>query len=205
VATGADSVFVVRDAELDPGLRAFAHPTVAGRQLLPGQPVRSLHSMLVPYGPDGRLLPEGHLGQLRSYLSGLGRRERLLARTCATRKPWYAFHENPPLTELLRPKLLCKDISASPFFVPEPSGRLIPRHSVYYIVPRDADSLEPLAQYLNSAPAQQWLRDHCQRAANGFLRLQSHILKRLPVPAAFFPLRPAQARIPHPVGEARFA
>lgn len=205
VATGADSVFVVRDAELDPGLRAFAHPTIAGRQLAQGKPVRSLHSMLVPYELDGRLMPEGRLGQLRSYLLGLGRRERLLARTCVTRKPWYAFHENPPLSELLRPKLLCKDISASPFFVPEPSGRLIPRHSVYYIVPRDADNLDALAQYLNSAPAQEWLRDRCQRAANGFLRLQSHILKRLPVPAAFFPVKPVLAPVPHPMGETRFA
>lgn len=185
VATGADSVFVVRDAQLDPHLRGFARPTVAGRQIAPGKPIRPLHSMLVPYTQDGRLLPEAKLGRLGRYLADPARREQLLARTCVARKPWYAFHENPPLPDVLQPKLLCKDISATPFFVPDRTGRLIPRHSVYYVVPADPGCLGSLVTYLNSPPAQQWLRDHCQRAAKGFLRLQSHVLKRLPVPESF--------------------
>lgn len=198
VATGADSVFVVRDAQLEPKLRAFAYPTVSGRQLVQGKPLRPLHSMLVPYGVDGKLLPEEQLGHLGSYLAGMGRQERLLARTCVAKKPWYAFHENPPLAELFRPKLLCKDIGATPFFVADPTGRLLPRHSVYYIVPIDPDSLDELGRYLNSDPARRWLQAHCQRAANGFLRLQSHVLKRLPVPATFVaattPTTPTPAR-----------
>lgn len=182
VATGADSVFVVRDAQLEPELRPFAHPTISGRQIVPGRPLRPLHSLLVPYAPDGQLILEDKLGELGRYLSATTRRERLLARTCVARKPWYAFHETPPLAELARPKLLCKDIGATPFFVVDRTGRAIPRHSVYYILPANPDHLEPLARFLNSPPAQQWLRDHCQRAASGFLRLQSHVLKKLPVP-----------------------
>jgi adenine-specific DNA-methyltransferase len=58
----------------------------------------------------------------------------------------------------------------------------VPRHSVYYIVPRRPDDLEALMEYLNSVIAREWLEAHCQRAANGFLRLQSHVLKRLPIP-----------------------
>jgi len=93
--------------------------------------------------------------------------------------------------EILRPKLLCKDIGAKPFFTVDRTGTLIPRHSVYYIVPSKPALLDELADYLNSSLAQEWLHDHCQRAANGFLRLQSHVLKRLPVPARFAESIPA--------------
>ncbi len=182
VATGADSVFTVRDAHLDPQLRPFAYPTIAGRQLAAGKPLRTLHSLLLPYAVDGKLLPEHKLGRLGRHLFDPARRERLLARTCVARKPWYAYHETPPMDHLLRPKLLCKDITANPFFVPDHEGQVIPRHSVYYVVPGDPHSIDSLAQYLNSPTAQQWLRNHCQRAANGFLRVQSHVLKRLPIP-----------------------
>lgn len=185
VATGADSVFVVRTADLDDGLMEFAYPTVSGRQLAPDGATVESHSMLVPYDSRGCLLPEKQLGELARYLSEPGRRAKLLARTCVDRKPWYAFHETPPLEDLLRPKLLCKDIGITPYFVLDHSGHFVPRHSVYYIVPSDPSRMTELAEYLNSAPAQQWLRDNCQRAAKGYLRMQSHVLKRLPVPATF--------------------
>jgi adenine-specific DNA-methyltransferase len=187
VATGADSVFVVRTAELSDGLRDFAYPTISGRQLAPDGTTVESHSMLVPYDMYGSLLPEGRLGDLGGYLSEPGRRAKLLARTCVDHKPWYAFHETPPLRDLLRPKLLCKDIGMTPYFVVDQSGHFVPRHSVYYIVPSAPNQITALAEYLNSAPAQRWLRDNCQRAAKGYLRMQSHVLKRLPVPEAFAP------------------
>lgn len=185
VATGADSVFVVRNTDLDEGLGKFAYPTIAGRQLTPDQVPLPSHSMLVPYDRSGRLIPEEKLGELGDYLSEPSRRAKVLARTCVDRKPWYAFHETPPLSDLLRPKLLCKDIGVTPYFVADEAGRFVPRHSVYYIVPSDPSRLAELAEYLNSAPAQRWLRDHCQRATKDYLRLQSHIMKRLPVPETF--------------------
>jgi adenine-specific DNA-methyltransferase len=185
VATGADSVFVVRTADLDEGLKDFAYPTISGRQLAPDGATVESHSMLVPYDLAGRLIPEEKLGELGRYLSEPTRRSKLLARTCVDRKPWYAFHETPPLEDLLRPKLLCKDIGVTPYFVQDQSGHLVPRHSIYYIVPSDPSRMAELTEYLNSAPAQQWLRDNCQRAAKGYLRLQSHVLKRLPVPEIF--------------------
>ena len=185
VATGADSVFVVRTADLDEGLKDFAYPTISGRQLAPEGGIVESHSMLVPYDLRGRLIPENKLGELGRYLSEPTRLARLLARTCVDRKPWFAFHETPPLEDLLRPKLLCKDIGVTPYFVLDQSGHFVPRHSVYYIVPSDPNRMTELAEYLNSAPAQQWLRDNCQRAAKGYLRMQSHVLKRLPVPELF--------------------
>jgi adenine-specific DNA-methyltransferase len=187
VATGADAVFVVKTAEVPRDLRPFAYPTLAGRELTPEvtEP-RGKSSMLVPYDRRGDLVRIEALGALGEYLSRPHIRARLEERTCADRKPWHAFHETPPLTELLRPKILCKDITAKPRFWIDRTGTIVPRHSVYYIVPRDAGQINALAAHLNSETAGAWLDNHCQRAANGFLRLQSTTLKKIPIPRSLF-------------------
>lgn len=182
VATGADDVYVVKDADLSDSLRRFAFPTLSGRELVPGKQVSTARSMLIPYAADGALLPEPKLGRLGDYLRDPKRRARLLQRTCVARKPWYAFHENPPLGDILRPKILCKDIGARPWFVIDEAGTIVPRHSVYYLVPEDPSRIQELSDYLNSDTALEWLMAHCQRAANGFVRLQSHVLKRVRLP-----------------------
>ena len=185
VATGADGVFVRRTRDLDRELLDFAYPTVAGRDLTLGVPAfRNEHSMLVPYARSGELLEEARLGALKAYLEHPTRRASLLKRTCVRRKPWYAFHETPPLPHILRPKLLCKDIAARPQFWVNSQGDLVPRHSVYYIVPKNSAAVDALCEYLNSSLVEEWLAAHCQRAANSFIRLQSHILKQLPIPAS---------------------
>lgn len=142
--------------------------------------------MLIPYSPDGELLKEDKLNGLKSYLTQPSILNKLLQRTCVSSKPWYAFHENPPFPDILRPKILCKDITPHPHFWIDRSGHLIPRHSVYYIVPKHPEHLETLCDYLNSEEVFRWLASHCQRAANGFFRLQSHVLKELPVPQDLF-------------------
>ncbi len=138
--------------------------------------------MLVPYDPDGRLLPFDSLPAFGRYLMRDDIRERLLARTCAKRKPWYAFHETPALREILRSKLLCKDICERPHFWVDRSGQILPRHSVYYLVPRNPAATDVLLAYLQSCAAHQWLDQNCQRASKGFLRLHSRVLQRMPLP-----------------------
>ena len=69
------------------------------------------------------------------------------------------------------------------------AGTIVPRHSVYYLVPSDPTRIQELSDYLNSGTALEWLMAHCQRAANGFVRLQSHVLKRLPLPHRFLSTR----------------
>ena len=183
VATGADSVFVIPHAAVTAALAQFAYPTISGRQISAGRALASDSYLLAPYTADGSLLAEGKLGDLGAFLCQPNRRSHLESRTCAARKPWYAFHDNFPLRDLLRPKILCKDIGAEPVFVVDRSGNIVPRHSVYYIVPRDPADLDLIAAYLESSDARAWLRAHCQRAANGFLRVQSHVLKQLPIPS----------------------
>lgn len=183
VATGADPVFIRTSEEIGPCLAQFAFPTVAGRQLTAESPsIHSEDSMIVPYTREGRLIPEKKLGCLKDYLTIPHNYERLVKRTCVSRKPWYAFHENPPLHHILRPKILCKDITLHPHFWIDDRGEFVPRHSVYYIVPKNEEDLVTLCEFLNSADAQSWLEAHCQRAANGFIRLQSNVLRHIPIP-----------------------
>jgi adenine-specific DNA-methyltransferase len=183
VATGADSVFVQETSSLVPDLRRFAFPTIAGRELdLARNVLHSRSSMLVPYLKSGKLMSEAQLGLLKNYLQRSDIRAQLIARTCVRHKPWYSFHENPPLSDILRQKILCKDVGAKPKFWIDWTGEIVPRHSVYYIVPQNSSALRKLNEYLNSKYAGEWLSANCQRAANGYLRLQSHVLKRLPIP-----------------------
>jgi len=183
VATGADSVFVRRLDQLPVELKRFAYPTISGRELrsscseLPRSRV-----MLIPYDVDARLMRYEKLGALGELLGHAAVKRKLEARTCVARKPWYAFHETPPLREILRPKILCKDIGAAPEFWIDRTGEFVPRHSVYYVVPRDPRSLDAIVTYLRSPVAQRWLHENCQRAAKGFIRLQSRTLQGLPVP-----------------------
>jgi len=183
VATGADSVFVQPVDALDPALEQFAHPTIAGRQLTPATvDLPRSFVMLIPYDVHGRLLPLEELKAFGRYLMRENVRRRLLARTCVQRKPWYAFHETPVLREILRPKILCKDICETPQFWVDRSGEIVPRHSVYYIVPNNPEAIDVIGDYLKSRSARQWLVQNCQRASKGFLRLQSRVLQRLPLP-----------------------
>lgn len=182
IATGADAVFVRDVTDLDPDLRVFSHPTIAGRELTPEASDLDPGSiMLIPYDLDGRLLPLEDLGVLRNYLQRDDIRDRLLKRTCVRRKPWYAFHETPQLRDILQPKILCKDIADTPRFWVDRQGDIVPRHSVYYIVPKHPKMIDVIAEYLRSSAVHTWLMQNCQRASNGFIRLQSRVLQRLPV------------------------
>ena len=180
IATGADAVYVRERTELPRSLLPFAYPTISGRQLVNDGFAGNSEVMLIPYDKRGRLTPESKLGNLADEL--LASKDALLKRVCTKTKPWYAFHDNVPFDEMLLPKILCKDISKTPKFWADADGSLVPRHSVYYIVPKDSNSLEAILEYLNSPDAQSWLKANCQRAANGFLRVQSSVLKRLPIP-----------------------
>ncbi|MGQ0535149.1 MAG: HsdM family class I SAM-dependent methyltransferase [Methanobacteriota archaeon] len=182
VATGADEVYVVRDANLPPPLERFAHPTISGRQLsFCNGRIRTSESMLVPYDRQGRLCSISNIGPLADYLAI--HRDRLERRTCVQggRKAWWGFHDNAPLPDLLRPKILCKDITREIRFWVDWDGAVVPRHSAYYLVPKDPTQIPVILEHLQSPQTQRWIEAHVQHAANGFLRLQSSILRRVPI------------------------
>jgi tRNA1(Val) A37 N6-methylase TrmN6 len=188
VATGRDEVFVMSRGLLPKELEPYAYPTISGRELSmfkPGDVIdykRLKYVMLVPYDIRGNLLSEDEARPLISYLSKYKKllEERYIVKS--GKKKWYAFHEDPPLEDILKPKILWRDIDYEPSFYIDEKGLIIPRHSVYYLVPKDPSTLRSLAMYLNSEDAKSWLRSTCQRAANNYIRLQSHIIKELCVP-----------------------
>ena len=184
IATGADEVYVQDINAIPAQLRVFAKPAIAGRDLALDAPLPApRRAILIPYSENGDLLPSEKLGPLGSYLSGSSNAAALRRRSCIRRKPWYAFHDNYP-TDILRPKIVFKDIAKRPYFWIDRTGGLIPLHSVYYIVPERDDQLDSLCEWLNGDQARRWMLANCQRAANGYLRLQSSVLRRMPVPAS---------------------
>jgi len=113
VATGADGIFVVPRDRVPRALSAYAHPTVSGKQLA-SRGVQVSDAMLIPYDKAGALLPQEKLAALKRYLSRY--KVKLASRHCVTRgrRLWYAFHEKPPMIDILRAKILCKDITKEP-------------------------------------------------------------------------------------------
>lgn len=182
IATGADDVFVLEKEAVPKELRNFAFPTISGRQLNSIESVNQpTQVMLSPYDRNGKLITGQNLKLFCDFLEANNQKPRLLARTCAKRKPWYAFHDSVPMHDVLKPKILCKDITDNPTFWVDLKGQILPRHSIYYLIPKDSSRIEELANYLNADSTKKWLLEESQRAANGFIRLQSSVLKRIPI------------------------
>lgn len=183
MATGRDRIFVV-DADDVPDTisQQWLRPTVSGRELgtvdLASPPKR----FLCPYTDNGCLYPEEELGSYRDWAEP--HRTELEARFCVAQngKPWYSWHETPPMEDILRPKILFKDVASKPHFWVDWKGDIVPRHSVYYAIPKRGVDIEDLTEYLNSKTARLWMEAHCHRAANGYLRLQSRVLEKMPIP-----------------------
>lgn len=184
VATGADSVFVVNENEVPDELEGWTWPTVSGSQLREFDGPHTDSVFVCPYDENGDLTPEDKLDEFGEWAEE--HRDRLEDRSCVEKgKKWYAWHENPPMDDILQPKIVCKDVADEPQFWMDEEGDVVPRHSVYYIIPEDDVPMDELCEYLNSDDSQIWLEAHCQRAHNDYLRLQSKVLKDLPVPERF--------------------
>jgi len=185
VATGRDEIFVIPKSKLPKSLEPYAYPTISGNELSAFKPGEAInydklnYVMLVPYSRDGALIEDK---ALIDYLSKW--RDELESRHIVRigKKKWYAFHEDPPLNYILKPKILWKDISKEPTFYVDERGEIVPRHSVYYMVPSDSSVIPRLIKYLQTEEVKDWLKANCQRAANGYIRLQSHVIKNLPIP-----------------------
>lgn len=183
LATGADAVFAMKRTDVPEYLEEkWIRRTVSGRQLRANDGPYTDTIFVCPYLDDGSLPEQDDLGSFGRWAEQ--HRERLENRSCVEKggKPWYAWHETPPMTDLLREKIVFKDIAKEPKFWPERDGDIVPKHSVYYTIPKQGVPFDELLAYLNSPEARMWMEANCQRAANGFYRLQSRVLRDLPVP-----------------------
>jgi len=184
IATGADRVFVFDRNEVPESIdEKWVRPTVSGSQLREFDGPYSDSVFVCPYRDDGSLPGEEELGSFGEWAER--HRDRLTERSCVEKdgKPWYAWHETPPMEDILQPKIVFGDIAKEPQFWLEETGEVMPKHSVYYLIPRENVPFDELLNYLNSPPARMWIEANCQRAHNGYYRLQSRVLGDLPVPA----------------------
>lgn len=187
LATGRDGLFVQSREEVPGQLldEGWTYPTVSGRQLEASDGPEGPDVIICPYDDRGNLIPEPELGAFGDWAEI--HRDELEQRSCVEKgKPWYAWHETPPMEDVVgRRKILFRDITADPTFWLDEDGAVLPRHSVYYAVPRDGVDCDGLLEYLNSERVTAWLESNCQKAHNDYLRLQSNVLERLPVPEQF--------------------
>jgi len=187
VATGRDSIFVQPETDVPAQLveEGWTYPTTSGKQLTVNDGPDSGDVIICPYDEDGNLIPGDELAAYGDWVEL--HREELESRSCVEKgKVWYSWHENPPMDDLYgTEKILCKDVCDPPEFWAERNGDVIPRHSVYYIIPQDHVDLDTLLAYLNRPKARAWLEANAQKAHNDYYRMQSTVLKKLPVPEEF--------------------
>jgi hypothetical protein len=185
LATGRDSLFVQSKDKVPEQLveEGWTYRTTSGKQLTVNDGPNSTDVIICPYDKHGNLVDENELGALGDWAEI--HRSELESRSCVKKgKAWYSWHENPPMEDMYGvQKILAKDVCDPPKFFAERSGEVIPRHSVYYIIPENPDTLDALLEYLNSPKARAWLEANAQKAHNDYYRMQSKLLDKLPIPA----------------------
>jgi adenine-specific DNA-methyltransferase len=178
VATGADAVFVVDDADVEEDrlLRlAMVRDTASGFLRWGGQ------HLVNPWDDRGRLVDLAHYPRLRRYLED--RSASLLRRNVAGRLPaqWYRTIDKvqPALTG--RPKLLFPDLKLSIHPVLD-EGSVYPHHNLYYVV-SDTWDLRVLGGLLLSRVANAFVGAYAVKMRGGTLRFQAQYLRRIRVPS----------------------
>jgi adenine-specific DNA-methyltransferase len=182
-ATGSDSLFVIDNEQAIPEfLKELAYPTIAGRELVPGNPsFISKSKMVIPYDRETNKPLSNIEDELRVALQEM-EPELVKGKMAKGTKPWFKFKDSVKFEDLLAPKILVKEMVIQPEFWLDMTGDTIPRHTVYYITPKEGVSLERIYEFLKSDYATNWLKSECQKASGGRIRVQSNSLKRLPIP-----------------------
>ncbi|MEU4333518.1 Eco57I restriction-modification methylase domain-containing protein [Micromonospora lupini] len=177
VATGADSVFITTDADVEP------------RRLLPLSMVKdttsgshswSGHYLVNPWDTDGQLVDLTALPRLRAYYQRHA--AALRRRHVAGKRPahWYRTIDKVDHSLIERPKLLFPDMKTTIHPVLDEGG-FYPHHNLYYIV-SDTWDLGVLGGLLLSGVAQAFVEAYAVKMRGGTLRFQAQYLRRIRVP-----------------------
>lgn len=177
VATGADKVYVTRDAALVEPDRML--PLAMREDLMSGTFQWQGNYLVNPWADDGSLVSLADHPRLSAYLSG---HPVLKERHVAKQSPgsWYRTIDKVQAKLTGRPKLLLQDMKAHIHPVLEQGG-CYPHHNLYYVV-SDTWDMEVLGGLLLSKIAQAFIEAYCVRMNGGTLRFQAQYLKRIRVP-----------------------
>ena len=177
LATGADGVFLTKDADLVEEDRLL--PMLLAKDTADGSAHWSGTYLVNPW-VDGRLVDLDEYPRLRSHLRR--NEEAVRGRHVAQRneKGWYRTIDRvePGLAD--RPKLLLPDIKAHPHPILD-DGTYYPHHNLYFVTSTGWD-LEVLGGLLLSDIADLFVGTYCVKMRGGTYRFQAQYLRRIRVP-----------------------
>ena len=177
VATGADRVYVTKDADAVERERLL--PLSMGHDLATGVFQWQGNFLVNPWDDWGRLVSLSDYPRMAAYLED---HPELKQRFVAKKTPdsWYRTIDKVNAGIIAKPKLLLQDMKAHIHPVLETGGHY-PHHNLYYVV-SDAWDMEVLGGLLLSRVAQAFIEAYCVRMRGGTLRFQAQYLKQIRVP-----------------------
>lgn len=177
VATGADAVYITRDADAAEPERML--PLAMSADVKSGTYDWTGHYLVNPWDEDG-LVDLDEWPRLSEYLSRNA--TAILRRSISKRSPASWFRTIDRVTSSLtgRPKLLLEDMKRQPNPVLEP-GAHYPHHNLYYLVSQEWD-LEVLGGLLLSEVVERQVAAYCVKMRGNTLRFQAQYLRRVHAP-----------------------
>ncbi|MEU8158845.1 Eco57I restriction-modification methylase domain-containing protein [Micromonospora parva] len=177
VATGADAVYVTRDAGAVEPERML--PLAMSADVKSGQYEWTGHYLVNPWDENG-LVDLDDWPELRAYLtrhSGAVRGRAIARKNTGS---WHRTIDRVTMSLARRPKLLLEDMKARPNPVLEP-GSYYPHHNLYYLI-SDTWDLEVLGGLLLSDVMERQISAYCVKMRGKTLRFQAQYLRRVRVP-----------------------
>ncbi|GAA1848986.1 Eco57I restriction-modification methylase domain-containing protein [Actinomadura bangladeshensis] len=177
VATGADAVYITRDAEAAEPERML--PLAMSADVKSGTYDWTGHYLVNPWDEDG-LVDLDEWPRLSEYLSRNA--NAILRRSISKRSPasWFRTIDRVTASLTGQPKLLLEDMKRQPNPVLEPGGHY-PHHNLYYLVSQEWD-LEVLGGLLLSEVVERQIAAYCVKMRGNTLRFQAQYLRRVHAP-----------------------
>lgn len=178
IATGADGVYVTKDAECVEPERLLRLSMAANTNS--GELVWSGNYLVNPWGDDGKPVRLEDWPRFAAYMES--RRRYAENRNIAAKNPgtWWRTIDNVRIGLIDQPKLLFPDMRMTSRPVYDPGG-LYPHHNLYYVT-SDGWDMRVLGGLLFSKIAEQTVSAYCVKMRGGTLRFQAQYLRRVRVP-----------------------
>lgn len=177
VATGADQLFITRDASLVEDERLL--PLALAKDIASGE-LKWSGTYLVNPWENGRLVELHDFPKLSRYFEA--HREQIKNRHIAQRnRAWFRTIDRVEPGLLNLPKLLLPDIKSRIHPVLD-EGEYYPHHNLYFVTSREWP-IEALGGLLLSDLANLFVGMYCVKMRGGCYRFQAQYLRRIRVPA----------------------
>lgn len=177
VATGADKIYLVKSADVEPELML---PIALTSDILTGAVNWTGTHVINPFAPDGSLIDLSEYPRAKRYFEH--HRDNLCRRNVAKRnaQTWYRTIDKIHSQLTTKHKLLIPDIKADNLVAYE-EGKLYPHHNLYFVT-SDYWDLHAMQTILKSSLARFFVWMYAVRMRGDFLRFQAQYLRRICVP-----------------------